>query len=172
VPDVEACALARATCALAWATPRLLAMGDRQPNLENRTMMTLRNRWAALAVLGGAALAAVTAPALADVKDFEFQLVQSEVKKGNGAIVAVRLVNKKTGKAVPDAVFAAKRIDMAPDAMAEMAASLELMPATEPGVYRFKTNLSMEGRWQLSLGAKVQGETGTIQSKLVLKAVP
>jgi len=53
-----------------------------------------------------------------------------------------------------------------------MAAPLELMPSTEPGVYRFKTNLSMAGRWQLTLGAKVQGETGTIQSKLVLKAVP
>ena len=135
-------------------------------------MMTLRNRCAALAVLAGLSWAAIASPALTDVKDFEFQLVQSEVKKGSGAIVAVRLVNKKTGQPVPNAVFAAKRIDMAPDAMAEMASPLELMPATEPGVYRFKTNLSMEGRWQLSLGAKVQGETGTIQSKLILKAVP
>ena len=69
-------------------------------------------------------------------------------------------------------MIAAKRIDMAPDAMAEMAAPIEQMPSTEPGVYRFKTNLSMAGRWQLSLGAKVQGETGTVESKLVLKAVP
>ena len=79
---------------------------------------------------------------------------------------------KKTGKAVPDAVIIAKRIDMAPDAMAEMVSPIEQVPSTEPGVYRFKTNLSMEGRWQLSLGARVQGETGTVQSKLVLKAVP
>ncbi len=135
-------------------------------------MKTLSNRRVALAVLGALALTAVTAPARADVKDFEFQLVQSEVKKGSGAIVAVRLVNKKTGQPVPGAVIAAKRIDMAPDAMAEMVSPLEQLPATEPGVYRFKTNLSMVGRWQLSLGAKVQGETGTIQSKLVLKAVP
>ena len=111
-------------------------------------------------------------PARADVKDYEFQLVQSEVKKGDGAVVAVRLVNKKTGKTVPDAVIFAKRIDMAPDAMKEMVAPLETLPSTEPGVYRFKTNLSMEGRWQLSLGAKVQGESGSVQSKLVLKAVP
>ena len=134
--------------------------------------MTLSNRCAALAVLAGLSWAAIASPARADVKDFEFQLVQSEVKKGDGAIVAVRLVNKKTGQPVPNAVFATKRIDMAPDAMAEMAAPLEQMPSTEPGLYRFKTNLSMAGRWQLSLGAKVQGETGTVQSKLVLKAVP
>jgi YtkA-like len=115
---------------------------------------------------------AVSPPALADVRDYEFQLVQSEAKKGDGAIVAVRLVNKRTGKPVPDAVISAKRVDMGPDGMAEMAAKIEQLPSTEPGIYRFKTNLSMEGRWQLSLAAKVQGETGTVESKLVLKVVP
>ena len=135
-------------------------------------MTTLSKRCAMLAALTGLSWTVIGSPALADVKDFEFQLVQTEVKKGDGAVVAVRLINKKTGKAVPDAVIAAKRIDMAPDAMAEMAAPIEQMPSTEPGVYRFKTNLSMAGRWQLSLGAKVQGETGTVESKLILKAVP
>ena len=133
-------------------------------------MMTLRNR-AAFAALTALVGVGVVRPALSDVKDFEFQLVQAEVKKGD-AIVAVRLVNKKTGKAVPDAVIAAKRIDMAPDGMAEMATKIDQLPSSEPGVYRFKANLSMEGRWQLSLGAKVQGETGTVQSKLVIKATP
>jgi YtkA-like len=133
-------------------------------------MIALSKARAAVAAL--VVLAAIAFPAFADVKDFEFQLVQSEVKKGNGATVAVRLVNKKTGQPVPNAVIIAKRIDMAPDAMAEMVSPLEQMPATEPGVYLFKTNLSMEGRWQLSLGARVQGETGTVQGKLILKAVP
>lgn len=134
-------------------------------------MNTLSRNRAALAALVGLSWAAIAPPALADVKDFEFKLVQSEVKKGD-ATVAVRLTNKKTGKAVADAVISAKRIDMAPDGMATMDSPLEALPSTEPGVYRFKTNLSMEGRWQLSLGAKVQGETGTVQSKLVLKVVP
>ena len=35
---------------------------------------------------------------------------------------------------------------------------------------RFKAAFGMEGRWQLSLGAKVQGETGTVESKLVITA--
>jgi hypothetical protein len=61
---------------------------------------------------------------------------------------------------------------MAPDGMPTMTAPLEPVPATEPGTYRFKTNLMMEGGWQLSLAAKVQGETGTVQNRLVLKAVP
>jgi len=112
-----------------------------------------------------------TSPAFADVKDYEFQLVQSEAKKGD-ATIAVRLVNKKTGKAVPDAVIITKRLDMAPEGMAEMATKIDQVPSTEPGVYRFQTNLSMEGRWQLSLGAKVQGEAATVQGKLMLKATP
>jgi len=123
---------------------------------------------AALGLLSGAVLS----PALADVRDYEFQLVQNEAKKGDGAIVAVRLVNKRSGKPVSDAVISAKRVDMAPDGMADMAAKIEQLPSTEPGVYRFKTDLSMAGRWQISVAAKVQGETGTVESKLVLKVVP
>ena len=118
-----------------------------------------------------AAIALSAASAVADVKDYEFQLVQNEAKKGE-ATIAVRLLNKKTGKPVPDAVISAKRIDMAPDGMAEMTTKIEQLSSGEPGVYRFKANLSMEGRWQLSLGAKVQGETGTVESRLVIKATP
>jgi hypothetical protein len=115
---------------------------------------------------------ALAYPVLAGVSDYEFQLVQNEVKKGGGAMVAVRLVNKRSGKTVPNAVISAKRIDMAPDGMSEMAAPLEQLPSTEPGVYRFKADLSMQGRWQLSLAAKVQGEIGTVENKLVLKVRP
>ena len=115
---------------------------------------------------------ALASPLHAGVQDYEFQLVQSEAKKGNGTVVSVRLVDKRSGKAVSDAVISAKRIDMAPDGMADMAGKIEQVPSTEPGVYRFKANLSMEGRWQLSLAAKVQGEVGTVESRLVLKVVP
>jgi hypothetical protein len=117
-------------------------------------------------------LAVVTLPALADIKDYEFRLMQTEIKQGNGAVVAVQLVDKRSGKAVPDAVIFATRIDMAPDGMETMAAPIEALPPTEPGTYRFKTNLMMAGGWRLSLGAKVQGETGTVENRLVLKAVP
>jgi hypothetical protein len=109
--------------------------------------------------------------ARADIKDYEFQLVDQTVKKGD-AIISVRLIHKPDGKPVPDAVIFATRLDMAPDGMQEMATKVTPMPGTEPGTYRFKANLSMAGGWQLSLGAKVQGETGTVESKVVLKATP
>ena len=133
-------------------------------------MKTLRSGRAVLAAVAAMIMAGATSSALADVADYEFQLVQNQLKKGE-AVVAVRLVNKKTGQPVPDAVIMAKRLDMAPDSMPTMTTALESLPSTEPGVYRFKTNLTMQGGWQLSLGAKVQGETGTVESKLVLKAI-
>jgi hypothetical protein len=116
-----------------------------------------------------AALTMAMMPAWADVKDYEFQLVSKEVKKGD-AVIAVKLLHKPSGKAIPDAVIFAKRIDMAPDGMGEMQSKLDPMPGGEPGVYQFKTNLDMAGRWALTLGAKVQGESGTVQSKLIVNA--
>jgi hypothetical protein len=59
---------------------------------------------------------------------------------------------------------------MAPDGMQEMATKVTPMPSTEPGTYRFKATFGMAGRWQLSLGAKVQGETGSVENKLVVTA--
>lgn len=121
------------------------------------------------AALGALLLAAIAGSALADTKDYEFQLIDKEVKKGE-AVIAVKLVHKPSGRAIPDAVIFAKRIDMGPDGMEMMAAPIEAVSSTEPGIYRFKTDLSMAGRWALSLGAKVQGETGTVENKLIVKA--
>lgn len=136
-------------------------------------MNFLAPKTATLAAVATAVLAwTATVPAYAGITDYEFQLVTGEVKKGSNAMVEVRLFNVKTKKAVPDAVIFAKRIDMAPDGMETMTAPIELVPSAEPGVYRFKTKLIMEGRWQLSLGAKVQGETGSLENKLVVKVTP
>jgi len=122
------------------------------------------------AAFAAAALSmAMAVSAWSDVKDYEFQLVSREVSKGD-AVIAVKLVHKPSGRTIPDAVIFAKRIDMGPDKMADMQAKLEPLPGGEPGIYQFKTNLDMAGRWALTLGAKVQGETGTVQAKLIVNA--
>lgn len=117
-----------------------------------------------LAVIGSASIAR------ADIKDYEFKLVGSTVTVGKDKIVTVQLANKKTGKPVPDAVIFATRLDMAPEGMPEMVTKIAREPGGEPGSYRFKAAFGMEGKWLLSLGAKVQGETGTVESKLVITA--
>jgi hypothetical protein len=126
---------------------------------------TVKAALIALAIAGSVSIAR------ADIKDYEFQLIDQTVKKGD-AIISVRLTHKPDGKPVPDAVIFATRLDMTPDGMQEMATKITPMPSTEPGVYRFKAAVTMQGRWQLSLGAKVQGETGTVENKLVITAQP
>lgn len=123
------------------------------------------------AALIGIAMTGSATFARADIKDYEFQLVDKTVKKGD-ATISVRLIHKPDGKPVSDAVIFAKRLDMAPDGMETMKTTIEPIPSTEPGVYKFKAAVTMEGGWQLSLGAKVQGEAGTVESKLVIKATP
>jgi hypothetical protein len=127
-------------------------------------------RRAALTALAILTLFGSAAIARADIKDYEFQLIDQAIKAGPDTIIVVRLINKTTGKPVPDAVIFATRLDMAPDGMAEMMTKVTPMPGSEPGTYRFKANITMAGGWQLSLGAKVQGETGTVESKLVIRA--
>jgi Golgi nucleoside diphosphatase len=111
------------------------------------------------------------AASLAAAIDYAFEPVAAELKKGDDVIVAVRLLHKPSGKPVTDAVIVRTRVDMAPDGMAEMESPVAPVPGSEPGVYAFKTDLPMAGRYQLSVAAKVQGEPETVVGKVVFKAV-
>lgn len=133
-------------------------------------MKTFEYPRALRAALVGIAIVGSISAVRADINDYEFQLVDQSIKAGSDKIITVRLVNKSTGKPVPDAVIFATRLDMAPDGMQEMATKVAPLPGAEPGTYKFKASFSMAGRWQLSLGAKVQGEKGTLERKFVITA--
>ncbi|WP_315779891.1 MULTISPECIES: FixH family protein [unclassified Bradyrhizobium] len=117
-----------------------------------------------------ATLSLATSAALAGVTDYTFEPVTPEMKKGDDVTVAIRLTNKQTGKPVADAVIFKTRVDMAPDGMADMVSDVAPLPSKEPGVYAFKTDLPMAGRYQVTLSAKVQGEPETVTGKVIVKA--
>ena len=133
-------------------------------------MKTSRYSRGLQAALIGIAVTGLVSIARADIKDYKFELVDQTVQAAPDKVITVRLTNTKTGKPVPDAVIFAVRLDMAPDGMQEMATKIAPMPGGDPGIYKFKATFGMAGRWQLSLGAKVQGETGTVDNKLVITA--
>jgi hypothetical protein len=120
-------------------------------------------------ILFAAALSLAVA-AFAGANDYVFEPVKAEVKKGDDVVVSVRLKHKASGKPVADTVIVQTRIDMGPDGMGEMASPLTPVPSSEPGVYSFKTDLSMVGRWLLSIAAKVQGEPETVVGKITFQA--
>ena len=117
-----------------------------------------------------ATLSLAASAALAGAGDYAFEPVNPEMKKGDDVTLAIRLTNKQTGKPVADAVIFKTRIDMAPDGMAEMESAVAPLPSKEPGVYAFKTDLPMAGRYQVTLSAKVQGEAETVTGKVIVKA--
>src|SRR5215469_17722214 len=108
---------------------------------------------AAITAAFGAALACggVILTAQAGAGDYEFQLVSRELKAGAPAEITVRLVHKPDGRPVPDAVIFTTRLDMGPDGMEMMTTPVEKVAGGEPGVYRFKAKLTMQGGWAFSL---------------------
>jgi hypothetical protein len=129
--------------------------------------MLSKIRTAALA----ATLSLAASAAMAGAGDYAFEPVTPQMRKGEDVTLAVRLTNKQSGKPIPDAVIFKTRLDMAPDGMAEMESAVAPLPSREPGVYAFKTDLPMAGRYQMTLSVKVQGEPETVTGKVIDTAV-
>lgn len=116
------------------------------------------------------ALLTAASASYAGAADYFFEPVTIDVKNGAGAELAVRLTHKPSGKPVEGAVIFRSRLDMSPDSMAEMMAKHAALPGSEPGVYRFKADLTMAGGWALKLQAKVPGEAETVEGSVVFQA--
>src|SRR5574338_825271 len=121
---------------------------DQQPMQTNEEIETMITDFRLVAVAAGA-LCLIGGSAFAAAADYSFEPVATEMKKGDDVTVAVRLIHKPSGKPVADAVIIRTRIDMAPDGMADMQSPVAQLPATESGVYAFKTDLPMAGRYQI-----------------------
>lgn len=124
------------------------------------------------ALAGAVFMAAVglTSPVLAGAKDYAFEPVAAEVKNGKDVMMAVRLIHKPTGKPVDGAVFFRTRLDMTLDKMPDLTAQLTALPSTEPGIYKFRADLTMVGPWTLKLMAKVPGESETVEGTVVFRS--
>lgn len=134
--------------------------------------MTYRQLRAAarLCAAGAVASCAFAGSALASSSDYVFEPVKAEARNEAAADIAVRLIHKPTGKPVAGAILFRTRLDMSPDDMAGMEAKLESVPSSEPGVYRFKADFDMAGRWALKIMAKVPGETETVEASVIFTA--
>jgi hypothetical protein len=133
-----------------------------------RKIVMIKNSFvfAALAAL----LLVIPPAAMAGANDYEFQPVTPEIKNGAGAEFAVRLIDKRSGKPVPGAVLFRTRLDMSPDSMDEMLAKHEPLKSDDPGVYRFKADITMAGGWAFKLQTKVPGEPDTVEGSVVFTA--
>lgn len=116
------------------------------------------------------ALAVLATPAVAAPKDYVFEPVAADVRNGSATELAVRIVHKPTGKPVEGAVLFRTRLDMSPESMEGMTAKHSALSSNEPGVYKFRADLTMAGGWAFKLMAKIPGETETVEGTVVFKA--
>ena len=107
---------------------------------------------------------------LAAPNDYRFDLVQAQPTGPGKTAVAVRLVHVPDNNPVAGAVLFETKTDMGPAGMAEMTGKVIPLPSDQPGIYRFQIETGMAGKWALNLGAKVQGEAGTVRGNLVYEA--
>ena len=83
-------------------------------------------------------------------------------KSGKATTVKIRLIHLPDGKPVSGAVIFQTRFDMGPDGMATMTAPAKVVRASGANLYQLELEPPMGGNWALSLSAKVQGETETV----------
>jgi hypothetical protein len=123
-----------------------------------------------VAALTGLVMTTSFEKAFAGAADYSFEPISVEVKNGAASELGVRLVHKPSGKPVTGAVLFRTRLDMAPDGMAEMQAQHAAMSSEDPGVYRFKADLTMAGGWAFRIMAKVPGEMDTVEGVVIFQA--
>ena len=112
-----------------------------------------------------AASRAVAAPT-----DYRFELAQAQPAEPGKTDLTVRLVHVPDKKPVPGAVLFETKADMTPAGMTDMTGKVTPLSSDQPGLYRFQVETGMAGKWQLTLGAKVQGETGTVRGTVPFAA--
>ena len=111
-----------------------------------------------------------TGTAAAAPANYRFDLIQAQPAGPGKTSVTVSLVHVPDNKPVAGAVLFESKTDMGPDGMAEMTGKVTPLPSDKPGHYRFEIETGMAGKWALNLGAKVQGEAGTVRGTVTFKA--
>ena len=88
---------------------------------------------------------------------YRFEIVSTDHRVGSGVTIELRLTDLRTGQPVEGAVIYATRMDMAPDGMEMMTSPVTALPAVVPGIYLFRTDLTMAGGMAVFGGGKGAG---------------
>lgn len=117
-----------------------------------------------------AVMAGLSGRALADPKDYRFEAVDTQVAVSPTSAVAVRLVHLPDGKPVTGAIVFQPKMEMPMGNLAPMPTKVTPGAPDGKGVYPFTADITMAGPWNLTVSAKVQGETATISGTVPFTA--
>lgn len=100
-----------------------------------------------------------------------WEAVSPEIKVGSASRLEVRLTGAAELPDAGDITVSSTRLDMSPDGMGAMTASVKQVASGKPGVLAFESEITMAGRWQLSLSTAVPGIERPLASSIVFTAI-
>jgi predicted metal-binding membrane protein len=113
---------------------------------------------------------AAPAGAVATNANFRLELAELRSVAAGKTSLAVRLVHVSDNKVVEGAVIVEAATDMGPGGMPEMTGKVTAQPSDQPGLYCFRIETGMAGKWQLVIGAKVPGHTEPVHATVTYNA--
>ncbi len=126
-----------------------------------------------LAAAAGAALvlsASAFAQPGSNLAGFSWKLLDSSIPANATHQIRVQLVDGSGHDAVQPVTGLSVRVDMSPDAMADMTAPAKVSPGKAPGAVVVETNLYAPGRWAVILTGTVKG--APVKGSLIVTAKP
>jgi Cu(I)/Ag(I) efflux system membrane fusion protein len=104
-------------------------------------------------------------------QSYRFEAVSDQIGVGKNQRLEVRLLDAKGNPVDPANVnVTLMRLDMGPDGMAAMTAPLQKVTADKPGAIAFEAEITMAGRWALTLEASVAGAPAPVKGEVIFTA--
>jgi Cu(I)/Ag(I) efflux system membrane fusion protein len=117
-----------------------------------------------------ATLFGLSSPAALAQSTLSWKLLDAAVPTNATKSIRVQLIDG-SGKAVAQPVTSLSvRVDMSPDAMADMTTPAKVSAGKTPGLVVVETNLYAPGRWAVILSGSVKG--ALVKASLVVTAKP
>ncbi len=98
-----------------------------------------------------------------------WEAVNPRIGVGEGVRLEVRLVGGNT-KAVGPIIVRTTRLDMGPDGMEAMTARLKPVSSPAPHIVALETDITMAGRWALSISGEIPGQTEPVSGVVIFTA--
>lgn len=108
---------------------------------------------------------------LAAPTDYRFEAVTDTVVRGVGVPLRVRALYSANGQPAPSIEVRDARVDRSPDGQVGGSHPAFFTPSLDYGVYGFRADLPVDGRWALTFTARIPGEPQPVTASVVFTVV-
>jgi len=118
-----------------------------------------------------AAMLAFLVAGTIDAAGQTWQAVSPEIPVGKNVRIELRLVDTDGRPVAGPIAVRSTRLDMGPDGMGTMTASVKPVAGARSGTVAFEADIAMAGRWAFTVSGSVPGRSTPVSGVVVLRAV-